>query len=607
MGRVLALRCLRVGFAVALVLVAVQACGREPAPGAGADGAQRAYSVQLHLHGPFSEGLGSIDSHSHEAREVGCDVLWWSEHDFRLTTYQHVAHFGFEGPSEPLARGEDWQPYLRKTRSGEKGLQPLVEPPGATRAYVAAPVLEGERSLRLALSGRGAQFETQLLVLGDERTLTRRALASGVMLRLGLFPEELGPDARALVEVQLSEHAPRASLGLVPYFVRYLLGASEPAPWREGQFLFVPVPLEPGRWNELELALTADVVRAFPEFPGEDNALYRLAFGLQARRGARAQACFDRLAIVQARRGPELLAEQARLLGEVGQLYPELVQLQGLEVSFGARHLNVFCEEPFLPDYDRLVAEVAAGAPLSELDEKAFRAAVNRHVIDEVHRRGGLVSYNHPFGATFEDNEKPRTNEEQLEVLLRNRAEGADLLEVGYRDRGGASLADHLWLWDQLALAGLRLVGVGVSDSHGGPDNRWRDAPNNFVSWIWAGGPTKGELLVGLGAGRVFFGDLVRFDGTLDLVDASGARMGATLTTDAAEVVVTLEATGTTPGQSVRVIESGQPGASYPVTASEFRQEHRLRLPAGGGFVRFELHDASGAIALSNPLHYLRP
>jgi hypothetical protein len=83
--------------------------------------------------------------------------------------------------------------------------------------------------------------------------------------------------------------------------------------------------------------------------------------------------------------------------------------------------------------------------------------------------------------------------------------------------------------------------------------------------------------------------------------------MGATLTSTASEVLVTLEVRGGVPGQSVRVVESGQPGPSYALEASEFRQEHRLRLPPAGGFVRFELHDASGAIALSNPIHYLRP
>ena len=47
-------------------------------------------------------------------------------------------------------------------------------------------------------------------------------------------------------------------------------------------------------------------------------------------------------------------------------------------------------------------------------------------------------------GPPFDDNEKPRTNQEQLTILLRNRADGADILEVGYRERGGATLDDHL-------------------------------------------------------------------------------------------------------------------------------------------------------------------
>ncbi|MEQ1893929.1 MAG: CehA/McbA family metallohydrolase [Planctomycetota bacterium] len=600
MGRARSLVLLRASFALLLVLAAAHACGRG-SPSSG----PRAYSVQLHLHGPFSEGLGSIDSHSFEARAVGCDVLWWSEHDFRLATHQHVAHFGFEGPSEPLARGESWVPRLKKAVNGTKRLEPVVSPPGARLEFVTEPVLEGEQSLRLELTGRGAQFDTQLVALGDERFLVRRALATGVTLHLAVQPESLGPDARALVEVQLSEHAPRGELGLVCHFVRYLLGPEDGAPWREGQFLFVPVKVEPGRWNELALTLSADVVRGFPEVPGEDNVLYRLAFGLQARKGARAATLFDRLAIAQAHAGPEMLARAEELVAEVAALYPELVELNGLEVSYGSRHLNVYCEEAFLPDYNALEAEVARAGG-SEFDERAFRASVNRHVIDEVHRRGGLVSYNHPFGVTFEDNEKPRTNEEQLAVLLKNRAEGADLLEVGYRDRGGATLADHLWLWDQLALAGLPLVGVGVSDSHGGPDNRWSGSPNNFVSWIWAETPSKRDLIAGLRAGRVFFGDLERFDGTLELV-AGDARMGATVTTTAAEVELTLEIDGLRGGERVLVIESGAVAATYPAPASQFRQVHRARLAATGGFVRCEVHDASGAIALSNPIHFRRP
>jgi len=560
------------------------------------------------VHGSFSEGEGSIDSHSWEARDVGCDVVWWSDHDFRLTTYQHVTRFGFEGPIEPLGRNESWAPRLKRNVAGRKLLEIITRPAGAQMRFERAPVKEGEQSLFLSVQGRDSSFETQLLCLSAERFLVRRSLATGVTLRLAVHPESAGPDARILVEAQLSEHAPREGLGIVPVFVRYLLGEEGP-PRREGQVYLVPVAVELGRWNELALPLTADAVRGFPASPGEDNALYRLAFGVQARRGARAAAYLDDLSIEQERAGPVMFEREGELIDEVGALYPGLEQLQGVEVSYGSRHLNVFCEAPVLPDYDAIADEVAAARPAdADFDERAFRAAVIQRVVDEVHRRGGLVSYNHPFGTTFEENEKPRTNAEQLKILMRNRAEGADILEVGYRDRGGATLDDHLWLWDQAALAGLRLVGTGTSDSHGGAENRWRGSPNNFVSWIWAEKPDKQHLIEGLRRGRVFFGDLERFDGELDLVAEVGARMGSTVRTGEPVMRVQLIARGLKGDERIVVVESGKRTSTYPAEGPSFERWIELRLPdTGPAFARFEVHDETGAIALTNPIHFLRP
>src|SRR5262245_31307961 len=149
---------------------------------------ERAWSVQLHLHGSFSEGEGSLDSHGHEASDVGCDVLWWSDHDFRITGYEHVSRFGFEGWEEPLERNEPWRTRLRKYQGDAKRLQFLEKPEGATAAFVDAPVREGERSLRLALAGGS---EPLRLVCGAERKLWRRSLACGVTLHLSLLPEAL--------------------------------------------------------------------------------------------------------------------------------------------------------------------------------------------------------------------------------------------------------------------------------------------------------------------------------------------------------------------------------------------------------------------------------
>ena len=571
------------------------------------DAAERPWSVQLHVHGSFSEGLGSIDSHDHEASSVGCDVVWWSDHDFRVLTYEHVTRFGFEGWEEPLERGEPWSVRLAKFQGDKKGVKLLGRRPGATARFVDEPVHEGAKSLRLTAEGAGAEFESQLVALGAERKLQQRSLATGVTLRLALLPEALGPDARALVEVQLSEHAPREGLGLVPSSVRYVIAPEAGPPRREGAVYVVPVACELGRWNELVLPLTADAVRGFPLYPGEDNALTEIAFGVEARAGARAAACFDDLCIEQALTGPPVFARQGELIGEVGALYPGLAQLQGLEISYGSRHLNLFCRATPLPDYDAIAARTPADPERPGfLDPRAFRDAVVEGIVAETHARGGLVSYNHPFGVEFEERERPRTNEQQLEILLANRAEGADLLEVGYRSRGGATLDDHLFLWDQAALRGLRLVGVGTSDSHGGPENRWRGQPNNFVSWVWSTRPDAEGLIEGLRAGRVFFGDIERFDGELDLA-AEGAHMGATVVTHAAALEVELVARGVTAGERIVVVESGARTKTYEVGGTEFTVKHELKLEgAGPAFVRFELHDGTGPIALTNPIYFVR-
>ena len=86
---------------------------------------------------------------------------------------------------------------------------------------------------------------------------------------------------------------------------------------------------------------------------------------------------------------------------------------------------------------------------------------------------------------------KPVFAQEVLAFLVEHGLFGADLLEVGYRDRGGHPLEDHLWVWDRLADAGLRPVGIGVSDSHGGVGS-WSSDPHNFVPWIFAAQPARG-------------------------------------------------------------------------------------------------------------------
>lgn len=583
-------------------------------PGAGSE---RPWSVQLHVHGSFSEGVGSIDSHSWEATDVGADAIWWSDHDFRVDSYRHPSTFGFEDWTEPLDRGEPWHEiaWLPRGRADEreedagppkKGLRrhPLRSLAGGDGAIVSDRADEGARSFRVRAIGSAGDFAAHLYPLKASRSLFKRPLASRVSLALSVFPEKSGPDARAVVEIGLSEHAPRGGLPMQEHSLRYVLGDEAFPARRSGASAEVGIAVLPGRWNRVVLPVTRDVVAAFPETRGEDNSMASIAIGVEARAGAESSVLFDRLRIEQQLSGRPAWTRQAGLIGEVAADYPGLVELQGSEVSYASHHLNEFSLDAGPTDYDAILAEVERRrAKDPSLDAGA---EVARLVVGRIHAKGGLASYNHLYGAPMAGRERLVEREEVLSELLRNRLFGADLLEVGYRDRGGHDLADHVGAWDELASHGLFPVGVGVSDSHGGERQRWRTSPNNFLTWVWAAAPTKADLIEGLRAGRAFFGDPTLFDGSLDMRDDRGFRMGQIVVTDRPRAEVEIRVRGLVAGDVVRVVD-GSRGAPLPVGGSEFTARRPVEPSSAATPFRVEVDDARGrAKVLGNPIVYLR-
>lgn len=576
-----------------------------------APSAERAYSVQLHVHGSFSEGVGSIDSHSHEATDVGADVIWWSDHDFRITSYGHVSTFGFEDMTEPMP-GDGRVLARRKKRNAlMKALVPIESgavAPG-TATFVGDDPREGAKSLRLSAQAEtevtGEQFAGYRFAVTADRSLLKRPLAAEVTLLLSVFPEQASADARPVIEIVMSEHPPREGLPFEAYRLRYVLDEAVSAPYRDGTTFVVPVPFKPGAWNDLALPVSRDAVRGFPFIHGEDNSLGTIVVGLEVRRGARATARFDDLRIEQELSGDPVFDRQKKLIDAVGRDYPDLHQLQGVEASWVGHHLNEFSVDTRLVDYAALDRE----RPEDE-SPRDWRERVTRRVVEEIHGRGGLVSFNHMFGTMMEGKEQRASREQVLDELLAERVYGADILEVGYRDRGGHPLADHLWVWDQLALSGLFLVGTGVSDSHGGPSQRWRTDQNNFVSWIYARSPAKEDLIAGLRAGRVFFGDIVLFDGTLDLTTARGARMGQIVVRapEIASEQVEVKIDGLAAGDSVRLLVSGEEVARWTAEGAPLTHTHDVALdPTRPTVVRVEAYAADGtAKVLSNPITFVR-
>ena len=137
-----------------------------------------------------------------------------------------------------------------------------------------------------------------------------------------------------------------------------------------------------------------------------------------------------------------------------------------------------------------------------------------------VHRLGGAVSYNHPFGASMKLSGRAGTDWDRSFLLgtgwkiLRTNAYDADMIEIGYLTRVG-DLPMHLGLWDYLLSHGKVIYGIGTSDAHG---DAWSmsENPNQYQTWIWATDPSPESLIRGMKSGRMFFGDISRWDGEFD-------------------------------------------------------------------------------------------
>jgi hypothetical protein len=57
---------------------------------------EQVWSVALHMHASMSEQFGSMEWHSDKAAALGIDVIWWTDHDWRLSNYRHMKEYDFE-------------------------------------------------------------------------------------------------------------------------------------------------------------------------------------------------------------------------------------------------------------------------------------------------------------------------------------------------------------------------------------------------------------------------------------------------------------------------------------------------------------------------------
>jgi FlgD Ig-like domain len=589
-----------------------------PARAIGGYPAEAIHSAALHMHGSMSEQFGSWEWHLWNADHAGVDVVWWTDHDWRLTNWRHQTQYDFESMWW-WAAGNRWVEPDDAFAGADRFWVPEIYPSTFLFTSISDTLAyEGNRSMRLEATGTpgSPDFEGEYYGQVSEELHNMNSLAKRVRLQFAVFPENLDPaETKFVVRAELSDH-PEGT-----HILRYVLGDME----GEGAHS-MPLAFTPGTWNTYEVDITADAIANFTtggadSVRAEDNVLGLVSIGLETQNGADAVVFFDDYHIVvdQSLQGPALLDRGREAGAYYKTVYPSVDSYFGTEISRwkAQPHLNGYTPNGTMVDYTGY-----------------GYADTLYYAIDQIHDQGGAVSLNH-FMGTFYVARDSLSQESWLSFsktqLLLTRALGVDMLETGYRSRGGMELRHHLSLWDTALANGIWVTGTGVTDSHGrgqhqldgwGPSEWGTPFLNNFVTWFFTETFDETGFLRAMKSGRAVFGDPYRWNGSMDMATADGFRMGQVVWTDRDSHDLSIEITDVPPGARIHLKQGevrDNQGTSYP-NVNWLRDEELTGSVVGGvftdtvtldttvpSFARLELRNsADDEMAFSNPVAFVR-
>ncbi len=536
--------------------------------------------MAMHIHASFSEGTASYESHLDQASRHSVDVIWWTDHDFRVAAHQYRQAVRFDGPVE--AEGElEWS--WTEERSGDLT---------AARAdYVTEPHTPDEDGSALRLIATGGTGGGELWQRGTAFNWTYSVSLADTTLELDILPEECTPGAALVLQIESSHHPARAGRPAGQYRLEYRFGAvNEAKQSADGLLGIVQVPVVTRRWQRQTLRPVDDIAAIWPDLVAEDNSLHQLRIGVRADEGE--QACFvvDRLRFDRGRGdGPAGVRLRREVLKRYTGAYPDVTCHEAFEISL-VRHLNWFGGELTLPPL-----------PVPPYRDNDVDRATE--MVEFIHRHGGLVQWNHPL-----DIETP----ESLAALMIERDNlGADLVEIGREPVDGL-----LDVFDIAARNAVFFTGVGVTDDHEGTD--WLRRKNNWITYVWAPSTEVTDLTRALRAGRAWFCDPARWRGELDMLVWGKPAMGGVAVSAADSVPIEVSATDLPGDCRLDIIVGTVDHAgladlspSYttvPVSTVSGVSRYPLEVAVGdGSYVRAQIRDGSDAlVAVGNPVWLLR-
>jgi hypothetical protein len=532
--------------------------------------------MQLHLHGPISEGDQTHDWANSQAIENDVAVIWWTDHDYRydFDLFQFVRRPNYlTSDALQLEIDEGTSVDWFDVSASESAIVDL--------SIDYHRLFDGEPTLALVVNHQSSPSMTEMSLVEwtADRERLYRPLLSDVTLKFALFPSATVNPAHIRVIATLSKvnteedrrivFVDPSDIGFVPLPNDYLY--------------MVNFPKE--SWSTVEVNLSDYALSNLPE--GVDTTLRKIEFVVETTRDTETTINIGGLSISEEVCCEELMDVQREHLAE--NFSGAVEHLVGQEVSYESgsdRHLLAFGSDvPLYSNYD--IYSLANDAEI---------------IMEEIAGYGALIGLAHPLVglgnvAGIEDVAA------RCETLSDVNVYHSELIEVGYIFRGG-SFTQYLELWDCLSGRGHLLTGIGVSDVH--ENSYWDSLVNSpFITYPRSHGATEADYLNALRSGDTFIGNqkLILFkspDMELMVVEHP-SKMGQVLNNLAPEPITLLATINAhEKGDEVRWIVNGKQAGSDAKFASSYTFEVT---PTEWNWVRVEVWRKEEAVLISNPIY----
>jgi len=546
-----------------------------------------ALSAALHLHGSISEGNAPMLHHVQQAETYGVDVLWWSDH-------QNLYHpeYSMEFPGEGFETGS-----LEGAGSDKEGVSitwqwELLE---AVDVSVSEVIEDAARSGDFGwhIGARGPSDGGSLTYgLSVDPEIHKYPLLADVSFEFSLYPVASAAGGGALfLRIPLSASSTHGSWHYREDFNEIVFVHGEYTPTGDPSKLFVPLEASAGQWTEFSFNLSELAEGAFPDL-GRDQHAEPLLVQVSPDPGVSNAYFLDDIHWSLQIVGEDLRTLQAQYLEA---LKAQPTQHIGVELS----RIDVF------PHMNAFGSEV----PLISQNQMFGWSGADQ--VSWAQDYGGIVSCNHMFGMTgavLTDEERAEAVEDQIELLTGEAAFGCDLIEIGYRERGGL-LEDFLSVWDALGLEGVWITGLGTTDLHDTLD--YTETDNNFVTWVSTASDSESDIGWNLRRGAAWFGDPTFFDKShVDVRLAAPdvrATMGQVVTAGLGTQTIDFEISYVEAGWVVRMIGNG--AEIVPEWTVEADGVFEISEPVEiltDTAIRFEVWSEEGvAILFTNPIYFV--